>query len=150
MAGRGPGFNGADFRKQIRFVMGMGAPVVPSHQATFIFANQLVYNAGDEGDYDATGVPFDPSIPVTRVTPPTKVVPCAVEYFDAEGVITDFGMVSPSRAVITLLDDDYAQVVGCVAVMLMGERFAYDKTEFPSALFDVGLYSMIFQAENDV
>jgi hypothetical protein len=95
-------------------------------------------------------VPFNPVIPVTRVTPPTKKVPCAVEYFDAEGVMTDFGMVAPSRAVITLLDQDYQQVVGCSAVLLKGERYVYSKTEFPSALFDVGLYAMHFTAENDV
>lgn len=150
MAGKGPGFDGREFRKQIRFVMQMGAPVVTDHQATFEFPNQLVYNTADAGDFDDTGVPFNPSIPVTRVVPPTKKVPCAVEYFDAEGVVTDFGVLAPSRAVVTLLDDDYAQVKGCNAVILGGERYNYQKTEFPSALFDVGLYALHFLAENDV
>lgn len=150
MAGKQPGFNGGDFRRQMRFVMGMGAPTVTDQQATFEFPNQLVYNDGDAGDFDGTGVPFDPSIPVTRVVPPRVKVPCAVEYFDADGVVTEFGLISPSRAVVTLLDEDYVKVKGCSAVFLAGERYVYQKTEFPSALFDVGLYTLHFTAENDV
>lgn len=133
----------------MRFVMGMGAPVVDADQATFTFPNQLVYNASDTGDHDATGVPFNPSIPVTRVTPDPVKVPCAVEYYDADGVVTEFGLVTPSKAIVTLLDEDYAKVKEANAVILAGERFRYQKTEFPSALFDVGLYTMHFVADND-
>ncbi len=133
----------------MRFVMNMGAPVVTDDQATFVFPSQLIYNTADTGDHDGAGVPFNPSIPVTRTPPKMVKVPCAVEYFDAEGVMTDFGMIAASRAQVTLLDEDYAKVEGCVAVILAGERFVYQKTEFPTGLFDVGLYTMHFTAEND-
>lgn len=150
MAGKGPGFDGRAFRKNIQFVMRMGAPTNADDQATFLFPSQLVYDSPTDGeDTDATGVPFDPSIPVRRVLPPAVKVPCAVEYRDAEGIVTDFGTITPSRAVITLLDEDYRKVEGCNAVLLAGERFVYQRTEFPSALFDVGLYVLHFTAEND-
>lgn len=152
MAGRNagnPSF-GKDFRKNIRFAMNMGAPPAVEEQATFFFPSQLVYDSVDDAaDTDASGTPFDPSIPVRRVIPDPIRVPCAVEYFDAQGVLTDFGMVTPSRATVTLLDEDYAKIKGCDSVALMGERFVYRNTEFPSGLFDVGLYTMHFVAEND-
>lgn len=150
MAGKSSkGFNGPSFRRNIRMVMNMGAPTASEDQATFVFPNQLVYDAATD-DTDANGIPFDPSIPVRRHTPPSVKVPCAIEYYNVEGAVTDFGMVSASRAALTLLDEDYRKVKGCSAVLLGGERFNYQRTEAPTGLFDVGLYVMWFTAENDI
>lgn len=152
MAGKNPGNAsfGKDFRKNIRFAMNMGAPPLVEERATFFFPNVLMYQSpDDEADTDESGTPFDPSIPVTQVTPQSVQVPCSVEYYDAQGVLTDFGMVTPSRAVITLLDEDYAKVKECAYVVLGGERFIYRNTQAPEGLFDVGLYTMHFTAEND-
>ena len=150
MAGKQSGFDAKAFRAGITLVMRMGAPIDVNDQATFTFPKQMVYRQQDQGDFDGEGVPFDPSIPVTTVVVPSVKVPCAVEYFDAEGVVTDFGLVTPSRATITLLDEDYRKVKECNAVLLGGDRFIYRHTEFPSALFDVGLFIMHFTAENDL
>lgn len=150
MAGKNSGFNAKAFRDGLHFVMNMGAPTEVNDQATFYFPTQLVYQAGESTDVDAEGVPFDPDIPVTRVTPAGIKVPCAVEYSDANGQATDFGLITPTKAAITFLDEDYEKVEGCSYVLLGGEKFVYRHTEFPSALFDVGLYTMHFAAENDL
>jgi hypothetical protein len=150
MAGKNPGFDAKAFRAGIHFVMQMGAPTESEDQATFYFPTQLVYRTGESLDVDAEGVPFDPAIPVTRHIPAGIKVPCAVEYQDANGVATDFGLVTPSRAVITLLDEDFSRVEGCSYVLLGGERFVYRHTEFPTGLFDVGVYTLHFAAEDQL
>lgn len=148
MAGKSAGFNAKVFRDNIHFVMEMGAPTQDGAQATFYFPTQLVYRTGEQADVDAEGVPFDPTIPVTRRVLPGVKVLCAVEYQDANGVATDFGIITPSRAVITLLDQDYVKIEGCAYVMLNGERFTYRHTEFPAGLFDVGVFTLHFAAED--
>jgi len=104
---------------------------------------------GGDAYVDQEGVPFDPDTTVTRTQPPPVRVLCAVEYFDANGIPTNFGEITPSRAVITLLDEEYKRVKDCIAVILKGERFVYKHTEFPSGLFDVGLYTLHFTAEDE-
>src|SRR5438309_2807566 len=120
MAGRNSGFDARAFRQNIRFVMQMGTPPLEGEQAAFYFPSQLVYNT----PVDADDVPFDPSATVTRIVPPAVKVPCAVEYKDVNGELTDFGVITPSKASITLLDEDYAKVKGCSYVVLRGEKFA--------------------------
>lgn len=145
MAGSNPGFNAADFRKNIRFVYDMAAPNLEGEQATFFMPSQLVYNVPTDED----DVPFSPTaLPVTPVPPQPIQVSCGVEYYDSQGNIIDFGISVPSRAAITLLDEDYEIVKGCAFVVLRGERFNYRSTRFPQGLFDVDLYTMNFEAEN--
>lgn len=150
MAGKNSGFNAKAFRDGIHFVMKMAEPPVESEAALFLKPSQLVYNLpdGSTAYVDQEGVPFDPQTTVTRLQPPAVKVLCAIEYFDANGIPTDFGLVTPSRASITLLDQEYAQVHDCVAVVLKGEKYVYRHTEFPTGLFDVGVYTMHFVAED--
>lgn len=147
MAGSNSGFDAAAFRDGIHFVMAMGAPPDVEAQATFFFPSVLVYQSGEGLDVP-NDIPFDPSIPITRTIVPSVKVACAVEYQDAEGIVTDFGLNTPSKAVVTLLDEDYVRVKGCSYVLLNGEKFIYRHTEFPSGLFDVGLYTMHFVSED--
>lgn len=150
MAGKNSGFDAKGFREGIRFVMKMGEPTEPVDAAVFIKASQLVYNLPDGGVayVDQEGVPFDPQTTVTRVQPAPVKVLCAVEYFDANGVPTDFGVVTPSRAAITLLDEEHKLVKDSVAAILGGERYIYRHTEYPAGLFDVGVFTMHFTAED--
>lgn len=146
MAGFNPDFDSSEFRTGIRFAFEMGAPVEIGDQATFFFPNQLVYNRPVDDEF----TPFDPQATVTTVPPrPVKVL-CGIEYQGAEGQAIVFGTVTASRLVITLLDEEYALVQGCSYVVVGGERYNYRRTEKPNGLFDVGLYLLHFQAENDV
>jgi len=139
MAGTRPGFNGDAFRDGIHTVMAMGAPVNASDRATFYLPGTLVYNVPT----DADNVPFDPdAMPVTNEPAAPVVVRCAVEYFDAAGNPTDFGLMVPAKATITVLDEDWAPIENFIYVMLGGERFSRVHVEMPSALFDVGVITV--------
>ena len=137
MASTQPGFDPAAFRDAIRFTYTMAATPVADDQVTFHFASTLVYNT----NVDADGRPFDPNATVTRTTPTPVKVPCAVEYIDAEDQPTNFGLIAPSKLKITLLDEDYAKVKDAIYVVLQGDRYNYRRTQPPSGLFDVGLYT---------
>lgn len=145
MAGADAGFNAAEFRDAIHFAMEMGAAPEADEQVTFHFASTLTYNVPADGAH----VPFDPSATVTSAAPSPVQVPCAVEYFDAENQPSSFGLMAPSRLSITLLDEDYAQVKHADYVIAHGDRYNYRRTEPPSGLFDVGLYTMHFTAVNE-
>ena len=98
---------------------------------------------------DGAALPFDPQATVTRTEPTPVKVDCAIEYFDAENQPTNFGMIAPSRISVTLLDEDYDRVKECAYVVVHGDRYNYRRTEPPSGLFDVGVYTMHFTAENE-
>lgn len=146
MAGTNPGFNAAGFRKAIKSAMQMGASPTEGERATFHFAAQLIYNSGNvDGDL----VPFDPAATVVSTEPPTVQVDCAIEYFDAEAQPTAFGLMSPTRIAVTVLDVDYERVKDCAYVVVAGDRYDYRRTEPPAGLFDVGLFVMHFTARNE-
>ena len=142
MAGTNPRFNAQKFRKNIRFVMELGAPPVDGERAIFYKPSTLVYSRGvDEAD-----LPFDPTSTVVRQPAQPIIVSCAVEYKDVDDLPTDFGDIVPAKAVITVLDEDYLKVKGCEFVTLRGERYKYHHTEPPVGLFDVGVYTLHFRA----
>jgi hypothetical protein len=138
-------FDAASFRDAIRFVYTMAAAPVSEDQVYFHFESVLVYNV----PVDQDGRPFDPDATVVRTTPTAVQVPCAVEYVDAENQPTSFGLLSPSKVKITLLDQDYALVKDAIYVVIAGDRYNYRRTFPPSGLFDVGLFDMLFVAENE-
>lgn len=139
------GFDAQGFRDGIRLAMEIGAAPNPADRITFHFPSQLVYNSPADGDH----VPFDPTATVTRQEPPTVQVDCAVEYFDAENQPTSFGLLAPTRLVLTLLDEDYQRVKDCSYVVAHGDRYDYRRTEPPSGLFDVGIFVMHFTAQSE-
>jgi hypothetical protein len=145
MAGANSGFDSSAFRAGIQFVFTMAASPVAEEQVAFYFPSQLVYNKS----VDTEDVPFDPAATVTSTpTAPIKV-PCALEYVDSEGSSGPFGVITPTRVTTTLLDEDYEQVKGATYIVIAGDRYNYRRTEPPSGLFDVGLYTMHFTAENE-
>lgn len=146
MAGRNSGFDGRQFRDAIKFVYNMAAPPRSEEQAAFYKDSSLVYT----GTVDDDNVPFDPSSTVQRVVPPPVHVPCGIEYLDAEGQPVPFGTVTASRLLLTLLDEDYLKVKDSAYVVLGGEKYLYQRTEPPTGLFDVGLYTMHFRSENEL
>ena len=145
MAGTNAGFNAAEFREAIHFAMSMGAAPDESERITFHFPSTLTYNVPADGAH----LPFDPSATITPETPDPVQVDCAVEYFDSENQPTNFGLLAPTRLAITLLDVDYDQVQDCSYVVAHGDRYDYRRTEPPSGLFDVGLYTMHFTARGE-
>lgn len=145
MAGADSGFNSAEFRDAIHFAMKMGAAPEVDEQAIFHFATASAFTAPADG----ADVPFDPSAVITTTTPDPVKVDCAIEYLDSENQPTSFGLMAPTRIVVTLLDVDYEQVQDAAYVVIHGDRYDYRRTEPPAGLFDVGLYTMHFTARNE-
>lgn len=111
--------------------------------------SMLEVTVAPSGAVDAQGVPFNAGMQVQR--PARTVVtgvPCAIEYQDQTGVFGPLGLTSPSRVVLTLLDQDYAQVKGFEFCVIGGIRYDYLRTETPKALVTVGLYRVHCAAED--
>lgn len=146
MAGSNSDFDASAFRTGIRFVFDMAAPPVEGERAVFWWESGLVYTSPVDGE----DVPFDPHATVQR-TPGRRVsgVACGIEYQDAQGQEIVFGTVTASRLAITFLDQDYDKVKGCAYVTIGADKYLYKRTQPPSGLFDVGLYTMHFVSENE-
>lgn len=155
MAGVFPGGGADRFRDGIRFVMDMAAPPEEAAQATFLFPSQLVFVDPDDAGstVDQAGVPFNPDVPVQRVTPAPVRLPCAVEYYDATGQQAqragDLGIVGTSRVKVLLLDDEYERVKEADRVVIDGDVYWYRRTQPPSGLFDVGIYEIWYHSEQE-
>lgn len=132
-------FNSADFRAAIRSTMTMGAAVDPTQQVIFIFSEQATYNPEDP---DAN--PYDwKQGPVTDIAERELTVPAAVQYATSTIVGTTIGDFDATRAVLTLLDVDWALVKSADQVKIGGAHYVLDPPGWiPLALFDVGVYQI--------
>lgn len=123
MAGDLAGFDADSFRTNIRNTMIMGLPSDTTLQPTFYFRTSYTYPTGTV--LDPEGKPIDPRVQATASTSSSPVqVPCAVEF--APDNTNDEGLAGTfwsDRAVLTLLDDDYAQVKDAIEVDLSGRRY---------------------------
>lgn len=145
MAGSNSGFDSAAFRTAIRSVYEMAASPTASDQVKFYFDSRLVF---DTTALDASGVPFDPSAAVTRVQKAPVSVPCSLDYGNGTMEMTAFGETVPRRVLITVLDEDYVKIKDCSYIAMHGIKYRYVKLDDePSGLFDVGLYTLAFEAE---
>jgi hypothetical protein len=137
MAGTNAAFDATAFRSGIHLAMAMGLPPATADQPTFYFAQPRAYDV----PVDEEGVPYDPTaqpLPAASGLNPVQVL-CAVEYYDAFGEIITFGIVTPSRVVLTLLDAEFAQVDGFTHVEIGQERYVFRHWEVPLGLFNVGV-----------
>ena len=124
MAGTNPDFDAAGFRTGVQFAMNMG---LPSGAEAPVFHFPDVRSA--TGPSDQTGLPFDPNQNVTEAR--------------------SFGLITPTRVEIMLLDVDYALVEGCERVVIDGDTYWYRRTQTPQGLFDVTLYTMHFAVDTE-
>lgn len=147
MAGTNPDFDAQGFRDAITAVQQMAMSPVDAEQPSFFMPSTLVYTGTPATASD--GAPFDPAKTVQRVPPPPIRVPCSVTYYDRMGEITNIGLVTPTRISIDFLDEHYVKVKGCEFVVIDGDKYVYRRTEPPSGLFDVGIYTMHFDAEDE-
>lgn len=153
MAGRNSSFSGDAFRTAIRFAMTMGAPPA-GRIAGQSAADGLTFHwnptATTAATRDGEGVPFDPGAAVTRTTRRPVSVPCAVEFVDATGDPTPFGVVIPSKVRAVLLDEDYASVKDADFVVIGGDKYIRSHEPPAVGLFDVGVHTIVFVAENEL
>lgn len=138
------GFDRARALAGLRRAMEFGEPTRAEDKATFY---RVVVDT-DAVPRDDDAVPFDPA--ARRDVKPTPIqVPCAAEVFDVAGKRQTFGDVQPTRAEITLLDDDYQKVVGFSYVVLGGDKYIYSWTEPPAALGSLDVWTIHVDAEDE-
>lgn len=145
MAGEVPGFNAGDVRAGLRLAMRIGLPPVSGDQPTFYFPRAITNTALADDE----NVPFDPAARPTLGPARSIKVPCAVEYVDAAGKIENFGVITPSKITITLLDEDHDLVRGFEYVVIGGDRYWYRRTEPPLGLVSVGVWIVHCTAEDE-
>lgn len=144
---RAAGFNPAAFRDAIRFAMHMGLPNATEERATFRWTTVRTYDtadpAGNPYDYTAT--------PATSVAHDDVLIPVAVEFSarPAGSRDTAVGQFDSSRAVITVLDEDYALVEGADLVLLGGNTYEVEFVGPPLGLFDVTIYQLYCDARDE-
>ena len=134
------GFDANAVREGIRLAMQVGLPVMVQDQPTFFMPTHVA----DDGQHalDQGGLSFLPQHRPARTQASGIRVPCAVEYKDAAGTLEAPGLVSPTAVVLTLLDEDYAQIKGFAYVVIAGIRYSYQHVEKPNGLVSVGVYTI--------
>lgn len=143
MAGSNAAFDANGFRDAIRQAMVMGQPNDPSDQVTFVWLEEETFAA--EGPGTLAEDPYDwTSTPTSTVAARNVIqVNCAVEY--QPGVIAGepMGAFDASRATLTLLDEDWANVQGADQVLIGGITYVIDPPGgVPSGLFDVTVWQL--------
>lgn len=152
MAGTNAGFDATAFRDGITFAMQMGTPPDLDVSAVFVFADGpgVVYTKNNvvvaTPKLDRDGYPFDPDIKRTLTAGARVRVNCAIEMVKADQEEIPVGSFRPVKAIVTLLDVDYAQVKGCKEMILNGDTYAYGYEPGALGMFEVGVHQMIFYA----
>lgn len=138
-----PSFDEARVIEGLRKAMGFGEPTRTEDKVTFYFNARSVSSSTDED-----GVPFDPATRV--VVDDTGVVKdCAVEYQDRAPKGETFGVVVPSRIIITMLDPDWQDVEGFAYVKAGGDTYWRSSVEPPIALGSLDVWQIICTAEGE-
>jgi hypothetical protein len=144
---RAAGFNAAQFRDAIKFAMNMGLPNTVSERATFRWIPDYTYSEADPG-----GTPYDlDAVPTATDAPEDVQVDCAVEFVSRASASggTAVGDFDVARAIITVLDTDYASIEGCNQVVLGGDTYDVDFVAPPMGLFEVTIYQIYCTAVDE-
>lgn len=141
------GFDASEVRAGLHLAMTIGLPTDIAEQPTFVFPAKTV-DTGD--DRDAEGTPMDYRLRRTKVgQDSTYQVPCAIEYVDGDGKVAGFGIVSPSKLILNLLDEDYRIIKGFSYCVVAGNRYFYRRTEPPIGLVSIALYRVHVQSDDE-
>ena len=144
---RAAGFNAAEFRDAIKFAMHMGLPETESERATFRWNVERTFTVSDAG-----GVPFEKGrTPCTEVEHADGLVDVAVEFTNIRGTeaTNAVGQFNTARAVITVLDEDYALIEGANMVLLGGNTYDIKFVRPPVGLFAVTVYQLDCEARDE-
>lgn len=135
---RAAGFNSATVRDALRLAMMIGTPNATEERVTFRWSGVAAYPVADPAadPYDWT------EQPQTEITHDDVQVPVAVEV---GGAATDesnaAGTFDNTKAVITILDDDYEQVRGADQIIFANKTYGIDSV-VPLGLFDLTVYQL--------
>lgn len=147
VTGFGTGFDAAAFRTAIKNTMRMGAPQDTNERATFIWTTTKTYSRADSG-----GKPWtkDASVQTTSAHDPVQI-DVAVEFVPRSTLAggTPVGNFETPRAIITVLDEDYALIEGADKVLLGENTYNIDFVAPPIGLFEVTVYQLHCSARDE-
>lgn len=152
-------FPSATVRNALLFAMQMGAPneTGPNdkRQVRFLRRNGAIqYFRGDsfvplELDSfrrDRDGKPLDPTIRMETAEDEEVKVDVAIEVEEATAEELPVGNFRPVKATITIMAEEYAQIVGCREVIYNNDRYGYAYELAANGLFDMTFHTLIFFA----
>jgi hypothetical protein len=131
-------FDADAVRAGLRLAMQVGLPPETEDQPLFVMPTAVTGDGAHR--LDSQGTPFNADYRPARTAAVGRRVPCAIEYADSEGEVATFGLVAPSRVILTLLDQDYKQIQGFAYCVIGGNKYHYSRTETPQGLVSVGVY----------
>ncbi len=100
------------------------------------------------GPVDPNGIPYDLTSSATVKRKADVQVPCAIRYSAGQVSDTPLGEFDTTKPVLTILDTDYAQVVGADKVLLGGTVYQVSFVAPPEALYDLGVYTVYLEADS--
>jgi hypothetical protein len=143
MAGSNAAFDSGLFRDRIRFAMTMGAPTNPAEQVTFMWNPDRTFDGADPA-----GVPYDlRGTPTSDSTKDPVVVPVAVQWQAGGETGTDLGSFDSTKAVLTILDQDYDLVKDADYVLIGGHEYDIE-SRIVLGIFDVAVNQMHVHARS--
>lgn len=163
MAGNPPGFDPTTFRDGILQAMLIGEPPKDEDKPKFVVpgSGDPVYTRGgvtlDPASVrlDPNGRPLDPTIKMVRPGPTQVYVPVAVEFSTAEANELPVGNFRPTKATITILDQDtsgtllFDQVKDATDVILGGDSYQIAYRPPPYGMGTVTIYQMVAFARQE-
>lgn len=137
MAGSNAAFDADLFRRNIRATMLMGIPNTVTDRPTFRWLAE-----NDYAKEDVAGQPYDwTSSPVDESVHEDVQVTVAVEFSrTTETAGSPLGNFDMSRAVLTMLEDEYDQVFDADLVLLSSNIYTIEFWEPTIALFSVDVH----------
>lgn len=153
------------FENAIKFAMQMGAPTGEVDGAplaprfikkgagrTYWRDDEQLMPISEGGTLrlDRDGRPFDPNVRIGAGTDDEVLaVDCAIEIDKADADEIPVGNFRPTKAIVTLLDADYLKIVGVRELAYNGDRYTYGYEPEALGLFDAGVHTMIFYAQDE-
>jgi len=150
---RQAGFNATNFRDAIKFAMKMGSPNIADNRATFRWDVERTFDIKDP-----SGNPYSwDKVPVSEVSYNDIQVDVAVDFIARSTLsgLTPIGEFDTPRAVLTILDVDWALVLATNTstprpnpdrVLLGGNTYNLDYVAPDIGLFDVNVYQVYCSA----
>lgn len=152
-------FPSGTVRNALLFAMQMGAPNEVSEtdkrQVRFLRRNGAVEYFAEGSTTplalnafrrDRDGKPLDPTIRMVTAEDEEILVDVAIELTEATAEEVPVGNFRPVKATITIMAEEYAQIVGCREVIYNNDRYGYAYELDANGLFDMTFHTLIFFA----
>lgn len=126
----------------------MAAPNAVADKAWFFWPDEPVYD--QDVPRDAAGRPYNLTAETASNNTHEEVqVNVAVEHVERSPHGTALGQIDSPRIVITMLDEDYALVIGAIGVRLGGNDYEIDYWAPPNGLFGVDVFTAYAHARDE-